>query len=188
MVPPHRPLFAAVAAAALLAACSDGDTLLIEPPPPSSLTVFPTAAPEGLPGELRTLSFKVALGSTQPRDVVVNWRTEAGTATPGEDYYDASGEAVIAAGELETAIEVELLGDALPEAAETFHLRVSTTANAAPTATRKAESSAVKRARLTRPLNEKTLTCRKEGGEHAELHRHPGMDDLLLQSVQNKKN
>ena len=135
MVPPHRPPFAAVAAAALLAACSDGDTLLIEPPPPSSLTVFPTAAPEGLPGELRTLSFKVALGSTQPRDVVVNWRTEAGTATPGEDYYDASGEAVIAAGELETAIEVELLGDALPEAAETFHLRVSTTANAAPTAT-----------------------------------------------------
>ena len=124
-----------MAAAALLAACSDGDTLLIEPPPPSSLTVFPTAAPEGLPGELRTLSFKVALGSTQPRDVVVNWRTEAGTATPGEDYYDASGEAVIAAGELETAIEVELLGDAPPEAAETFHLRVSTTANAAPTAT-----------------------------------------------------
>jgi hypothetical protein len=51
--------------------------------------------------------------------VVVTWRTEAGTATPGEDYYDASGEAVIPAGELETAIEVELLGDALPEAAET---------------------------------------------------------------------
>jgi glycerophosphoryl diester phosphodiesterase len=129
------PLVSSMLAAVLLtAACSDSNTLSIDPPAPSSLTVFPTAAPEGAPGELRTLSFRVVLTEPQPGGVLVPWRTEALTATAGEDYYDASGEALIPAGALETRIDIELLGDADPEPAETFRLVITTSSNASPTA------------------------------------------------------
>ena len=45
--------------------------------PPSSLTVVPTAAPEGAAGELRQLTFRVTLTGPQLQPVFINYETVA---------------------------------------------------------------------------------------------------------------
>ncbi|MEE4145425.1 MAG: glycerophosphodiester phosphodiesterase family protein [Halieaceae bacterium] len=122
---------AALLALALLQACSDGSNGPAVTP--SSLTVVPTAAPEGAPGEMNILRFRVTLTEPQGRDVNVSYETSAGTATAGEDYLDTAGDISIPAGELEGYIEVELLGDAQEEPGETFTLRFSSSRNATAT-------------------------------------------------------
>lgn len=135
MIERLRPSLALCCAALLCAACSESDRSTAQADiAPSSLTVFPTAVPEGLPGELTQLQFKAALTDVQPFPVTISWRTEAISATAGEDYYDAAGEVLIPAGQLETLITVEVLGDAVPEPGETLRLRYSASANAAATA------------------------------------------------------
>ena len=113
---------------AMLQACSDGsDGPKAEP---SSLTVVPMATPEGAPGEMNILRFRVTLTEPQARDVDVSYETSANTATAGEDYLDTAGEVSIPAGTLEGYIEVELIGDAQQEAGETFTLSFSASSNA----------------------------------------------------------
>ncbi len=126
-----------LALAGLLAACSDsnGNASFNVSVEPVSLTVFPTAAPEGMAGEMTVVSFKAALTEPATGPVTIAWRTRPGTATAGEDYLEASGEAVIPAGELQTRIEVEVFGDAEMEPGETFTLALSTGVRATLTAT-----------------------------------------------------
>ena len=116
---------------ALLQACSDGS----DGPKatPSSLTVVPTAAPEGAPGEMNILRFRVTLTEPQKRAVEVSYQTSAGTATAGEDYLDGDGSITIPAGALAGSIDVELIGDAEQEPGETFTLSVTTSDNATAT-------------------------------------------------------
>jgi glycerophosphoryl diester phosphodiesterase len=128
------PLLAPLCLTAGLSACSDGsDPAPVPPTPPSPLTIQAMAAPEGAPGELRTLSFRATLTRPQPEPVVIDYRTRAGTATAGEDYQDTAGQATIPAGELAVEIPVELFGDAEVEAGETLVLAFTASSNALPT-------------------------------------------------------
>lgn len=115
----------------VVAGCSDSSDRPVEPPVvPSNLTVFPGTHPEGAPGEMPSLQFKVVLDVPQPEAVVVSWQTAGVTASEGEDYLTASGELSIPAGSLRGDISVELLGDAEEEVAETFHLNFTHSDNA----------------------------------------------------------
>ena len=117
---------------ATLLGCSDGSDT--PPVPPSSLSVIPNAVPEGAPGEMPTLTFRVIMDLPQPRPVNVIFETSGGTATHGEDYLDTAGEVTIPAGELEALIPVDVFGDAQEEDAETLSLTFTVSGNALATA------------------------------------------------------
>jgi len=128
------PLVAAI----VLTACSDSsDRYEAETPepevPPSSLTIIPMGTPEGAPGEMLPLVFRVALIEPQADPVYIQYETSGITATGDDDYLDTMGEATIAPGELETTISVDLIGDAEEEPAETFRLGFTTSGNAVAT-------------------------------------------------------
>lgn len=121
-------------AATLLLACSDSsdDDALFQFEP-SSLSIAPMAAPEGASGEMRRLSFRVTITEPQEKAVSIQYETAPITATAEEDYLSAAGEVSIAPGALETVIDVDLIGDAEEEPAETFQLSFTTSSNAQPT-------------------------------------------------------
>lgn len=125
-------LAAGLLVAATMLGCSDGSDNHI---PPSSLTVVPTAAPEGAAGELQQLTFRVTLTSPQPRPVLVGYETAEGTANGGEDYLETSGQITIPAGAIEGFIGVEMIGDGDEEAAEHFTLTIDASENTSPTST-----------------------------------------------------
>jgi glycerophosphoryl diester phosphodiesterase len=118
--------------AAIMLGCSDGSDNYV---PPSSLTVVPTAAPEGAAGELRQLTFRVTLTTPQPQPVLVEYETSAGTADAGGDYLETAGQINIPAGAIEGFIGVEMIGDGDEETAETFTLSIRASENTSPTAT-----------------------------------------------------
>lgn len=120
--------------ASLLLGCSDGSDNYTASST-SSLTVVPTAAPEGAAGELPQLTFRVTLTEPNPQPIQVDYQTAAGTATADDDYLDTTGQITIPAGAIEGHIAVDLIGDGVEEAAETFTLSVSASDNAAPTST-----------------------------------------------------
>ena len=133
MLPIHRKALIATALASvvLLPACDDGtDTFFI----PSSLTVVSTAAPEGAPGEMSQLRFRVTMTEPQVNRVLISYTTEAATATAGEDFLATSGEVEIPAGAIEATIPIDIMGDGTEEDAETFMLNYSTVGNVTPTA------------------------------------------------------
>ena len=115
-----------------LVACSDSSDT--PPVAPSSLTIVANAVPEGAPGEMPTLRFRITLDLPQPRPINVSFQTAGVTATAGEDYLDTVGDVSIPAGALEAFIPVDVLGDADEEAAETFTLNYSVNGNAVATA------------------------------------------------------
>jgi len=130
-----RRLIALISSAMVMTACSDGsDRPAPEPVMPSSLTVVPSAAPEGAPGEMRQLAFRVTMTAPQPESVVVQYQTSDGTATSEDDYLSDVGEVEIAPGELAALVAIDLIGDADEESAETFTLDITTSDNATPTA------------------------------------------------------
>ena len=111
-----------------LVACSDSSDT--PPVAPSSLTIVANAVPEGAPGEMPTLRFRITLDLPQPRPVNVSFQTAGVTATAGDDYLDTVGDVSIPAGALEAFIPVDVIGDAEEEAAETFTLNYAVTGNA----------------------------------------------------------
>ncbi len=115
----------------LFGCTDDSDTTVTVPS--SSLTVIPTATPEGAPGEMPQLVFRVAITEPQPAPVRVNYSTRSQSATEGEDYLAISGEMEIPAGALQGFIPVDLIGDSEEEPAETFQLVFSTEGNVEPT-------------------------------------------------------
>lgn len=115
----------------LLQGCSDGTDEVTEVAvPASSLTVRSSAAPEGAPGEMKTLTFYASVTEPQPLPVEITYQTSAGTAVAGVDYLETMGTAEISAGSLATTIDVELMGDAEEEEPETFSLNFETSSNA----------------------------------------------------------
>ncbi|MFK8018502.1 MAG: glycerophosphodiester phosphodiesterase family protein [Pseudomonadales bacterium] len=84
---------------------------------------------------MNTLSFKVTITEPQNTDVSIQYQTMDGSATEGADYFAANGEVIIPAGSMQASIDIDLLGDADEEPAESFRLQIQTTANAIPTAT-----------------------------------------------------
>jgi glycerophosphoryl diester phosphodiesterase len=123
----------------LVMGCSDTSNpqSTVSPPQqsPSSLTVVPTAAPEGAAGEMGQLVFRVTMTEPQPDAVVITYQTAAGTATADDDYLQTAGELEIPAGALEGHISIDLIGDGLEEAAETFTVQIKASNNTAPTST-----------------------------------------------------
>ncbi|HAN29712.1 MAG TPA: hypothetical protein DCP75_18705, partial [Haliea salexigens] len=102
-----RPLLLPLAIA-LLAGCSDGTD--VPPPPPSSLSIAPTAIPEGAPGEMNALRFRISMTEAQPAAVRVRYRTEGDSAQPDVDFLPAEGEVTLEPGALSAAITVDVFG------------------------------------------------------------------------------
>ena len=77
--------------------------------------------------EGETAMFTVSLSAATDEDVTVDYMTEDGSATAGEDYEAASGMATIAAGDTEAMVSVMTIDDAAEESAEpeTFTLTLS---------------------------------------------------------------
>ena len=73
-----------------------------------------------------TLDKAASLGA----EVTVDYATQDGTATAGEDYESVSGTLSFAAGETEHTVQVPTLDDALDEGSETLTLRLSGAVNA----------------------------------------------------------
>jgi len=120
----------------LLTACSDSsDQPRLESVAPSSLTIPPTAVPEGGPGEMSQLRFRVTMTEPQPEQVLVRYRTEADSAMADVDFLPAQGDVVIPAGELAAEIPVEVFGNAQDEPARTLRLLFEVEGNAVATAT-----------------------------------------------------
>ena len=76
--------------------------------------------------------FEAALDVRSSREVRVDFKTAAGTATEGRDYVEVSGTVVFAPLETSARILVSLLDDQIDEAAETFELEFSNYRNATP--------------------------------------------------------
>lgn len=119
------------ACTAWLVGCSDANNAQFqEYLPPSSVSIVPSARPEGALGEMSALSFRVLMTEAQPNPVTLTYRVNPLTATENQDYSAAVGEIAIEPGALEATIDVMLIGDSEEEPAETFELVVSSSNNA----------------------------------------------------------
>lgn len=133
-----KKLIAAVSVAlgVFIAGCSDSSNDTSTPlVSPSSLTIVPHATPEGATGEIQTLTFRVTMTKPQLQPVNITYQTIPGTATENQDYLSTAGVITIPPNATEGTINIELIGDAEEEAAETFILQFSTSDNAIPTET-----------------------------------------------------
>ena len=73
-----------------------------------------------------TIDFEVSLnGRDDCRTVTVDWTTQDGTATAGEDYIAANGTLTFAPGETTKTVSVTVLDDAVGDSGETFTLTLS---------------------------------------------------------------
>ena len=78
-----------------------------------------------------TIDFTVSLSRSSTSTITVNYATQDGTATAGQDYTSKSGALTFTAGETSKTVSVSLLSDDLiDEGNETFTLRLSNPSNA----------------------------------------------------------
>lgn len=82
------------------------------------------------------LAFVELSAPASEQGVSVEYRTEAGTATPGEDYAPTSGTLVFAPGEIRKSIELVTYGDDRVEDDEYFHVVVENAQGAVVTSPR----------------------------------------------------
>ena len=77
-------------------------------------------------GADETIDFEVSLNARDDcKTVTVDWATEDGTATAGEDYSAASGTLTFGPGETTKTVSVVVLHDTVEDHGETFTLRLS---------------------------------------------------------------
>ena len=77
-----------------------------------------------------TVDFTVSLFRSSTRSITVNYTTQDGTATAGQDYTSKSGTLTFTAGQTSKTVSVSLLNDSIDEGNETFTLRLSNPSNA----------------------------------------------------------
>jgi hypothetical protein len=94
-----------------------------------TISVGNATVTEGAAG-MRTASFVVSLSKASGRDITVDFDTTNGTATAGDDYVAGSGTLTIAAGQTSGIVSIDVVGDLLNEANETFYLDLSGATNA----------------------------------------------------------
>src|SRR4029077_1012456 len=75
-------------------------------------------------------TFTVTLSAAYDVPVTVNYSTANGTATAGSDYQAASGTLTFTPGEISKTVTVQVIGDRLAEANETFGVNLSAPTNA----------------------------------------------------------
>lgn len=94
-----------------------------------TISIADNSVTEGNSGTT-ALTFNVALSAASGNDVQVNWATSAGTATAGTDYTTASNTLTIPADSAGTGtISIDVVGDTLDEANETFFVTLSSPQN-----------------------------------------------------------
>ena len=132
----HWRLLCGVCAAPILVACGGGGGGGgAAPPPVAPAPVVPAfqaddfTLEEGNDGRV-DVDVTVTLSASTTRTVTVDYATEDGTATAGQDYESSSGTVSFSAGETSASIVVAVIGDRLDEDDETFALRFSNAANA----------------------------------------------------------
>src|SRR5205823_6576333 len=98
-----------------------------------SLSINNTSVTEGNNGNNQA-DFIVTLSAASGRTVTVNYATADGTATAPADYFSQSATLTFLAGETTKTINVQVRGDVLNEANETFTVNLSNPTNATITA------------------------------------------------------
>jgi YD repeat-containing protein len=91
---------------------------------PLAVVIQDASAPEGDSGTSR-LAFRVTLPRALSQEVAIGYATEDGTALAPFDYLPAAGTVRIPAGETEAWIDVLVVGDTAPAAAEVFFVRLT---------------------------------------------------------------
>lgn len=76
------------------------------------------------------MTFRVSLSAPSSQLVTVSFDTAPGTATGSVDYFNVSGQKFIPAGQTETTISVEVVGDTVPEFNETLFVNLISASNA----------------------------------------------------------
>jgi hypothetical protein len=97
---------------------------------PPQITIGDRTLIEGNDGTLNMV-FTVTLDSASELPVSVNYSTADGAAKAGNDYLAAAGTLTFAAGETTKTITVQVKGDRIDEADETFFVNLSGATNAA---------------------------------------------------------
>ena len=93
--------------------------------PPTSEENVVTIPLEGKAGITHVNYFILEINTALSHDISIHYETRDGTATAGEDYIATSGTASLLAGETHISIAVDIIGDNIAEADETFSLVAS---------------------------------------------------------------
>ncbi len=99
------------------------------PAPLPSLSIGDVAQAEGNSGTTN-FTFSVLLSAPSAAPVTVNYSTVDGTAQAGSDYQAVSGTITFAPGQTSRQITVQVLGDSVSEANETFSVKLSSPSGA----------------------------------------------------------
>jgi hypothetical protein len=89
-----------------------------------TISVGNVSVTEGAAG-MRTANFVVSLSKASGSPVSVDYATSDGTAAASDDYVAASGTLTIDAGQTSGVVSIDVIGDLLHEADETFYLDLS---------------------------------------------------------------
>ena len=96
----------------------------VKPPPPPGVSADDASAIEGNGAGTTTVDVLVTLAAPSSADVSVPWSLQAGTATAGTDFVDASGTVTVPAGSLSATVPVQVQRDGDLEPVETFRLKL----------------------------------------------------------------
>ncbi|HEV8460189.1 MAG TPA: Calx-beta domain-containing protein [Gaiellaceae bacterium] len=95
------------------------------PAQPATISINDVTANEGASGAT-AFTFTISLSAPATSATSVGWSVVAGSATAGSDYLAPySGTATIAAGSTSTTVTVQVVGDAVVEANETFSVKLT---------------------------------------------------------------
>ena len=83
-------------------------------------------------GSTATATFDVTLSAASVQPVTLSYTTADGTATAGADYVAAAGTITFPPGGTTATVAVDVVGDAVDEPNETFHVVLSNVVDAAP--------------------------------------------------------
>lgn len=96
----------------------------VGPPPPTMISIDDVGVTEGNAGS-QTVTFTVSLSVALPDPVSVQFLTGNDSAQSGADFLSTGGTLMFAPGEINKTISVDVLGDRLAEANETFFVNLS---------------------------------------------------------------
>ncbi|MET0552613.1 MAG: Calx-beta domain-containing protein [Vicinamibacteria bacterium] len=113
---------------ATLGAASAQATIVDDDPVPT-VTAEGCAVAEGNAGNVPCVG-GVSLSNPNSQNVIVNWTTNAGSATPGTDYVATGGVLTFVPGDIQRPASAAVIGDTAVEADESFTLSVTNATNA----------------------------------------------------------
>jgi hypothetical protein len=108
---------------------NDLSVLLNTAPPAVTLSINDVRVTEGDAGNVNAV-FTVSLSQASPLPIAVSFATANGTATVGSDYVATSGILIFNPGETSKPITVQVIGDTVAEADETFVVNLTNAINA----------------------------------------------------------